>query len=156
MELENWNIIPNIWYHKVLRNSIRPDNTAITILSELTRLYQNSNLRTRDFQITYSKFTTKFNYTYRQLYEALVCLKNQSISRSKRPIEVNGHKVGNFLHVTLEVEQLIALKNTSDSNSKKNSDFKPNLVSQFQQNSHLIRVSKSYVKWFTVSIPNSH
>jgi predicted transcriptional regulator len=119
--LDYVNIVPNVWYYKVLNDSGKPDHVGITILSELVKLHQNSKYRILEFQITYAEFSAKFNYSKRQLYSAMTRLEEgKLIKRSHRPLEIAGHNVGNFLYITLNVEQIFALNNNA-------SDLKPTL-----------------------------
>jgi hypothetical protein len=71
--------IPQIWYYKVLVKTGKPDHVGITILSELLRLHVASGEALCEFQLSYPKFKSRFNYSYDQVYEGLVRLDNQSL-----------------------------------------------------------------------------
>jgi len=102
--------IPNIWYHKIISESDKQDNLAIGILSELLGLYLQSNPHTRGFQIAYLQLSTKFNYSRRQLYNAIVRLEEKDlIQRRRATIEVDGQPLGNFLFLTLNIEELFQI-----------------------------------------------
>ena len=81
--LSNSNTVPRIWYHKILRGGNKPDNVGITILSELLQLHLSSETREREFQLGYSYFQDKFNYTCDQVYEALLRLEKQVLISRK-------------------------------------------------------------------------
>jgi len=103
--LSNGHFIPQVWYHKILRSGNKPDSIGITILSELLQLHLSSEVGEREFQLGYSYFKTKFNYTWDQIYEALLRLeKSRLISRKGKP----GKNI-NDLFITLNVETLLAL-----------------------------------------------
>jgi hypothetical protein len=109
--------IPQIWYHKVLIKTGKPDHVGITILSELLRLHVASGESMREFPLSYPKFKSKFNYSYDQVYEALLRLDNQSlIARRGRLVILN---VKNLLKLTKEDSLNIDLDIDEDINIKK-------------------------------------
>lgn len=114
------NLIPHIWYHKILRAGGKPDTVGLTILSELVYFYRTSENGQREFQIGHAHFRNKFNFTNNQSYEALVRLEQQGlISRDERPVIMYGRKFGNELFITLKVENLIMLLSSGNSEKGK-------------------------------------
>jgi len=86
--LSNSNSVPHIWYHKIVYKTGKPDNVRITILAELLQLHLNTG--SREFQPGCAYLQNKFNYTYDQVYEALVGLEKQAlIGRKGKTITFN-------------------------------------------------------------------
>ena len=130
--------IPQIWYHKVLIKGGKPDHVGITILAELLRLYRESGEGAREFQLSYTKFKSKFNYTYDQVYEALVRLDNQNlIARRGRLLILN-------------LKNLLNLAKEKPLNIDLDIDEHNNINKEWQGQSHkpqgLIQTTKQLVK----------
>ena len=108
--LAQGNIIPHLWYSTILKDCGKPDTVAISILSDLARLYRNSAGRDCEFQLSYLELSSKFNYSLRQIYDGVVRLENRGLVKRKSDvIEVKGKRLGNFLFLTLNVEALLKL-----------------------------------------------
>lgn len=56
------NLLPNIWYQKLLRACDKSDTKATTILSELFFLHRYNG--DTEFQLNFSYLTQKFNFDF--------------------------------------------------------------------------------------------
>ena len=102
------NIVPHIWYHKLLRPCGKSDTTAITILSELMFLYRcNGNT---EFQLGFNYFKEKFNFGFDQVRAAIVRLEQAGlVLRSLRSILISGRKFHNEMFLVLQPENVLKL-----------------------------------------------
>ena len=120
--LAQGNIIPYLWYHKILKSCGKPDATAIAVLSDLFDRYTKSKNSCLEFQISYAELCTKYNYSARQFYNAVIRLEEMGLVQRKRSsVEIEGKFLGNFLFLTLNLEALLKLHaEYSDINDKGN------------------------------------
>lgn len=113
------NVIPHLWYRIIIKSCGKPDAVSISILSDLARLYSRSRGNNREFQLSYSELSARFNYSPRQLYNAIVSLENRGLVRRRcDTIEVKGRSLGNFLYLTLNVEALFEIHVANGGNSE--------------------------------------
>src|SRR5690349_143210 len=114
------NLVPHVWYHKILRAGGKPDVIGITILSELLYLYRSEDKT--EFQLGYDYFKYKFNCTFSQVHEALVRLEKQElVTRRFRSVTVYGRIFSNEMFLKLHVDSLAKV-----SQEHRNNDNQPN------------------------------
>jgi hypothetical protein len=106
------NIIPYWWYYKIL-SADQPDTIAITVLSEIVHLHCKTGKT--EFQLDYSYFEKKFNFTRNSLKGAFIRLEDINVlHRKRRTIQIEYKKIPNQLFLIFYLNSLLTLHPTED------------------------------------------
>ena len=116
------NVIPQIWYRKILKETGKPDLLAITLLSDIVYWYRPVEERdeatgqiigyrkriTGDlFQRSYDQFALMYGENKRTVRDAIARLEKLGIIRRVfRTVEFNGTKYNNVLYIELFPKRL--------------------------------------------------
>ncbi|MCC8369346.1 MAG: hypothetical protein LN573_04715 [Rickettsia endosymbiont of Oxypoda opaca] len=124
--LGSGNFIPHQWYHIITtkfvttKGNSRPDNNAITILSEIVywhrlRASAFSELDSKEpevrfigdaWQTSYEHFERKFNYNKQRVRRAIIRLEELNlVKREFHIVSIKGQKYNNILTLRLNIEQ---------------------------------------------------
>ncbi len=107
------NIVPNIWYHKLRRDTGKSDGTAISILSELVFLYRCNNAT--EFQLNFKYFKKKFNFGLSQVKDAVVRLEKLGlVTRSLRTVSILDRSFANEMFLILNIQNVLKLNEGND------------------------------------------
>ena len=106
--LGSGNVVPNHWYHSLLRPCGKSDTTAIAILSELVFLHRYNNQS--EFPLNYNYFKSKFNFGFNQAKDAVIRLEQAGlIKRDFRTVLVLGRSFTNELYLILNIANVLGL-----------------------------------------------
>lgn len=120
------NIVPQIWYKKILRENGKPYLLAITLLSEIVYWYRPTEIRDESsgqiigwkkrfkedlLQRSYAQFADIYGESKRSVTEAVICLEKLGVvKRIFRTINTyGGNPLNNVLYLELIPEKLFAL-----------------------------------------------
>ena len=101
------NIIPHNWYSYIKSQTGKPDQTAITIFSEIVYWYKpakggGSKFESDMWRTSYEDFERKFGFNYQKVRRALVRLEELGlIKRHIRNVESKGRKYYNIMFIEL-------------------------------------------------------
>lgn len=105
------NLVPNVWYHKLLRPCGRSDTTAIAILSELVFLHRYNG--DTEFRFNFKSLAEKFNFGLSQVRDAIVRLEaNNLVSRDLRTIVIQGRSFSNEMFLVLNIGNVQNITNS--------------------------------------------
>lgn len=126
------NVIPQIWYKQIRKETGKPDLLAIVLLADIVYWYRPQEVRDETtgqiigyrkriaedlFQRSYDQFANMFGESKRSVQEAIVRLERIGVIRRVfRTIEFNGSKYNNVLYIELFPERLFELTYPKDSN----------------------------------------
>lgn len=106
--LDSGNIVPTIWYHKLLRPCGKSDCSAISILSELVFLHRSSG--NTEFQLNFKYFKNKFNFGLSQAKAAIIRLEQQGlVTRNPKTIIILGRAFANEMFLVLNIDKVLEL-----------------------------------------------
>lgn len=116
------NIIPQVWYRTIIRESGKPNLTAIIILADIVYWYKPTEIRDEgtgqvigvrkkfksDFlQRSYQQISEQFGISKKEATNAVVFLEKLGVvKRVFRTISMNGIVVNNVLYLELIVDRL--------------------------------------------------
>lgn len=109
------NIIPESWYHHIVKSHGRPDLVAITILSEIVYWYRPSSDGSKKYaedllQKSYSELEEKYGFTRKQVLSAFETLESLSlVAREFRNVKIRGRIVPNIMYVYLDPIRLMEI-----------------------------------------------
>ena len=113
------NLVPNVWYHKLLRPCGKSDTTAIAILSELVFLYRYNG--DTEFHLNFKSLAEKFNFGLSQVKDAIIRLEQEElVTRDLRTIVIGGRKFTKEMFLILNIKNILNI--TNDFNSDISSD----------------------------------
>ena len=126
------NVIPQIWYKQIRKETGKPDLLAIVLLADIVYWYRPQEVRDETtgqiigyrkriaedlFQRSYDQFANMFGESKRSVQEAIVRLERIGVIRRVfRTIEFNGSKYNNVLYIELFPKRLFELTYPKDSN----------------------------------------
>ena len=126
------NVIPQIWYQQIRKETGKPDLLAIVLLADIVYWYRPQEVRDETtgqiigyrkriaedlLQRSYDQFANMFGESKRSVQEAIVRLERIGVIRRVfRTIEFNGSKYNNVLYIELCPERLFELTYPEDSN----------------------------------------
>lgn len=139
------NVIPQIWYRQIQKDTGKPDLLAIALLADIVYWYRPQEVRnevtgqitgyrkriTEDlFQRSYDQFASMFGETKRSVQEAIVRIEKLGvIKRVFRTVEFNGSRYSNVLYIELFPKRLFELtypKGDIDTLTKKRNRYHTN------------------------------
>lgn len=116
------NIIPQIWYKTIVRDSGKPYLTAIVILSDIVYWYKPTEIRDENtgqvvamrkrfkadlLQRNYQQLAEEFGISKKEATNAIIFLEKLGvIQRVFRTVNLNGIVINNVLYIELKVERL--------------------------------------------------
>lgn len=146
------NVIPQIWYRQIQKDTGKPDLLAIALLADIVYWYRPQEVRNEiSGQITgyrkriaddllqrsYDQFALMFGETKRAVQEAIVRLeKLRVIKRVFRTVEFNGARYSNVLYIELFPDRLFELtypKGNGEALTKKRKRYHANDVTYPQK-----------------------
>lgn len=124
------NIIPQIWYRTIVRDSGKPNLTAIIILADIVYWYKPTELRDENtgqvvavkkkfkadlLQRSYQQISEQFGISKKEATNAIIFLEKLGVvKRIFRTVNINGLVVNNVLYLELNVEILKCLTYPQD------------------------------------------
>ena len=128
--LDTGNLVPTIWYHKLLRECGKSDCTAIAILSELVLLHRDHG--SNEFQLNFKYFKDKFNFGLSQVKDAVIRLEKLGlVARSPRTVIILGRSFANAMFLVLNIEKVLEL--TDETNLSDGTNVNVIRPEKFQQ-----------------------
>lgn len=104
------NIIPDSWYHHILRDNGKPNLTAIIVLSEIVQMYTHKKFNYDKLKVSYQYFSDKFGISKREATNAIVSLESLGIiKREFRTLKVCTVVQRNVLFIDLNVDKLLEI-----------------------------------------------
>jgi DNA-binding Lrp family transcriptional regulator len=119
------NIIPQMWYKTIVRDSGKPNLTAIIILADIVYWYKPTEIRDENtgqviavkkkfksdlLQRSYQQISEQFGISKKEATNAVIFLEKLGvIKRVFRTITINGLVINNVLYLELLVSRLKAL-----------------------------------------------
>lgn len=116
------NIIPQMWYRTVVRDSGKPNLTAIVILADICYWYKPTEIRDEStgqviavkkkfksdlLQRSYQQISEQFGISKKEATNAIVFLEKMGVVRRVfRTVTINGLVVNNVLYLELVVNKL--------------------------------------------------
>ena len=116
------NIIPQVWYRTIIRESGKPNLTAIIILADIVYWYKPTEIRDEGtgqvigvrkkfksdlLQRSYQQISEQFGISKKEATNAVVFLEKLGVvKRVFRTISMNGIVVNNVLYLELIVDRL--------------------------------------------------
>jgi DNA-binding Lrp family transcriptional regulator len=116
------NVIPQIWYRTIVRDSGKPNLTAIIILADIVYWYKPTELRDENtgqvvavkkkfkadlLQRSYQQLSEQFGISKKEATNAIIFLEKLGVvKRIFRTVNINGLVVNNVLYLELNVEIL--------------------------------------------------
>ncbi|MEY8483165.1 DUF6017 domain-containing protein [Lachnospiraceae bacterium 48-21] len=124
------NVIPQIWYRTIIRESGKPNLTAIIILADIVYWYKPTELRDENtgqvvavkkkfkadlLQRSYQQISEQFGISKKEATNAIIFLEKLGVvKRIFRTVNINGLVVNNVLYLELNVEILKCLTYPQD------------------------------------------
>lgn len=124
------NVIPQMWYRTIIRDSGKPNLTAIIILADIVYWYKPAEIRDENtglvvavkkkfkadlLQRSYQQISEQFGISKKEATNAVIFLEKLGVVRRVfRTINVNGLVVNNVLYLELVVERLKELTYPND------------------------------------------
>lgn len=124
------NVIPQIWYRTIVRDSGKPNLTAIIILADIVYWYKPTELRDENtgqvvavkkkfkadlLQRSYQQISEQFGISKKEATNAIIFLEKLGVvKRIFRTVNINGLVVNNVLYLELNVEILKCLTYPQD------------------------------------------
>ena len=116
------NVIPQMWYRTVIRESGKPNLTAIIILADIVYWYKPTELRDENsgqvvavkkkfkadlLQRSYQQISEQFGISKKEATNAVIFLEKLGVvKRVFRTVNINGLVVNNVLYLELNVQKL--------------------------------------------------
>lgn len=116
------NVIPQMWYRTIIRESGKPNLTAIIILADIVYWYKPTEIRDEStgqiiavkkkfkadlLQRSYQQLSEQFGISKKEATNAVVFLeKLEVVKRVFRTVTINGIVVNNVLYLELDVVKL--------------------------------------------------
>lgn len=113
------NVIPQTWYRTIVRESGKPNLTAIIILADIVYWYKPAELRDETtgqvvavkkrfkadlLQRSYQQISVQFGISKREAANAIIFLEKLGVvKRVFRTVNINGLVVNNVLYLELDV-----------------------------------------------------
>lgn len=127
------NIIPQMWYRTIIRESGKPNLTAIIILADIVYWYKPTEIRDEGtgqvigvkkkfksdlLQRSYQQISEQFGISKKEATNAVVFLEKLGVVRRIfRTISMNGIVVNNVLYLELNVDRLKELTYPEEANA---------------------------------------
>lgn len=124
------NVIPQTWYRTIVRESRKPNLTAIIILADVVYWYKPAELRDENteqvvavkkkfkadlLQRSYQQISVQFGISKREAANAIIFLEKLGVvKRVFRTVNINGLVVNNVLYLELDVQRLRQLTYPED------------------------------------------
>lgn len=126
------NVIPQMWYRTIIRESGKPNLTAIIILADIVYWYKPTELRDENsgqvvavkkkfkadlLQRSYQQISEQFGISKKEATNAVIFLEKLGVVRRVfRTVNINGLVVNNVLYLELNVQRLRQLTYPDNSN----------------------------------------
>jgi hypothetical protein len=151
--LDTGNLVPTIWYHKLLRECGKSDCTAIAILSELVLLHRDHG--SKEFQLNFKYFKDKFNFGLSQVKDAIIRLEKFGlITRNPRTVMILGRSFANEMFLVLNIDKVLDLSRGHDPKKFQNSIRNNNIASTEISSSNEDKLEKGQYIARNVSTPS--
>lgn len=127
------NVIPQMWYRTIVRESGKPNLTAIIILADIVYWYKPTELRDESsgqvvavkkkfkadlLQRSYQQISEQFGISKKEATNAIIFLEKLGVvKRVFRTVNINGLVVNNVLYLELIVQKLRQLTYPQDSHN---------------------------------------
>lgn len=127
------NVIPQMWYRTIVRESGKPNLTAIIILADIVYWYKPTELRDESsgqvvavkkkfkadlLQRSYQQISEQFGISKKEATNAIIFLEKLGVvKRIFRTVNINGLVVNNVLYLELIVQKLRQLTYPEDSHN---------------------------------------
>lgn len=127
------NVIPQMWYRTIVRESGKPNLTAIIILADIVYWYKPTELRDESsgqvvavkkkfkadlLQRSYQQISEQFGISKKEATNAIIFLEKLGVvKRVFRTVNINGLVVNNVLYLELIVQKLRQLTYSQDSHN---------------------------------------
>ena len=124
------NVIPQMWYRTIIRESGKPNLTAIIILADIVYWYKPTELRDENsgqvvavkkkfkadlLQRSYQQISEQFGISKKEATNAIIFLEKLGVvKRIFRTVNINGLVVNNVLYLELNVQRLRQLTYPQD------------------------------------------
>lgn len=124
------NVIPQMWYRTIIRESGKPNLTAIIILADIVYWYKPTELRDENsgqvvavkkkfkadlLQRSYQQISEQFGISKKEATNAIIFLEKLGVVRRIfRTVNINGLVVNNVLYLELNVQKLRQLTYPQD------------------------------------------
>lgn len=124
------NVIPQMWYRTIVRESGKPNLTAIIILADIVYWYKPTELRDENtgqvvavkkkfkadlLQRSYQQISEQFGISKKEATNAIIFLEKLGVvKRVFRTVNINGLVVNNVLYLELDVQRLRQLTYPED------------------------------------------
>ena len=124
------NVIPQMWYRTIIRESGKPNLTAIIILADIVYWYKPTELRDENsgqvvavkkkfkadlLQRSYQQISEQFVISKKEATNAIIFLEKLGVvKRIFRTVNINGLVVNNVLYLELNVQRLRQLTYPQD------------------------------------------
>ena len=118
-------IVPTVWYSRILTDAGKPDVIAISLLSEIMYWYRPAEIRDESsigevilkkkfksdiLQLNYEQIRSKFGFSKNQARDALSRLEKAGlIERECRTVDTTRSKLGNVMFIRLDSDKLLDL-----------------------------------------------
>lgn len=125
------NVIPQMWYRTIVRDSGKPNLTAIIILADIVYWYKPTEIRDENtgqvisvkkkfkadlLQRSYQQISEQFGISKKEATNAIIFLEKLGVvKRVFRTVNINGLVVNNVLFLELNVNRLWQLTYPDDS-----------------------------------------
>lgn len=127
------NVIPQMWYRTIVRESGKPNLTAIIILADIVYWYKPTELRDENsgqviavkkkfkadlLQRSYQQISEQFGISKKEATNAIIFLEKLGVVRRVfRTVNINGLVVNNVLYLELIVQKLQQLTFPQDNHN---------------------------------------
>lgn len=127
------NVIPQMWYRTIVRESGKPNLTAIIILADIVYWYKPAELRDENtgqvvavkkkfkadlLQRSYQQISEQFGISKKEATNAIIFLEKLGVvKRVFRTVNINGLVVNNVLYLELDVQRLRQLTYPEDNHN---------------------------------------
>lgn len=124
------NVIPQTWYRTIVRESGKPNLTAIVILADIVYWYKPAELRDENtgqvvavkkkfkadlLQRSYQQISMQFGISKKEASNAIIFLEKLGVvKRVFRTVNINGLVINNVLYLELDVQRLRQLTYPED------------------------------------------